>query len=249
MWIQMQSFIFCMCYCCDTLTHSEVNVAFASAHDQVRVRLRGGCFWEFRWRVVRAWTCTAWRGHRLTCDKKIIAALHKYHRHKWSFVILLTYGNCTQTFSGFMDIHLAAFVTISATSSTGAAYLAPWQRTWQHLDVHGNTAGRGPWSSTAQSCPARRSLSRRPRKPVQRCRDDLARFPPSCWLQNTNKMNKSYRCHIVLIILVWHRKVSGEQKTKGEVKQSNLGLWQKVEVETASKIISAYTRIHTHTLK
>lgn len=36
------------------LTHSEVNVAFASTHDQVRFGLGGCCVRGFRCRIIRA---------------------------------------------------------------------------------------------------------------------------------------------------------------------------------------------------
>lgn len=58
------------CQRCVILTHSEVNVAFASTHDQVGFGLRGRCVRGFRCRVIRAWICSAWRGHRLSCDKR-----------------------------------------------------------------------------------------------------------------------------------------------------------------------------------
>lgn len=58
------------CQCCGLLTDSEVNVAFASTHDQEGFGLWGRCVRGFRRRVIRAWICGAWRGHRLTCDKQ-----------------------------------------------------------------------------------------------------------------------------------------------------------------------------------
>lgn len=51
------------------LTHSEVNVAFASTHDQVCFGLGGCCVRGLRCKIIRAWIST-WRWHCLTCDKR-----------------------------------------------------------------------------------------------------------------------------------------------------------------------------------
>ncbi len=89
----------------------------------------------------------------------------------------------------WMLAYYTAFDLISATWwNSLVVYLAQWQRTWQHLDVHGSTAGRGPWSSMARSS-TRHSLSRHHRKPGQHCRADLAQFPLSYWLQNKRERN------------------------------------------------------------
>lgn len=52
------------------LTHSEVDVAFASAHDQICFGIGGRRVRGFRRRIVWARVCRARRGHRLTCGSK-----------------------------------------------------------------------------------------------------------------------------------------------------------------------------------
>lgn len=69
---------------------------------------------------------------------------------------------------------------ISVTKQSVCTYRAQWQKTWLHLCVHGNRAVRGPWSSMAPSCSARRSLNCHRCKLGQRCRDDLAMLLISC---------------------------------------------------------------------
>lgn len=74
------------------------------------------------------------------------------------------------------------------------AHLARLQKTWQRLDVHGNTAGRGPWSSMARSCPTWHRLNFHHHKPGRHCRADLALFPLSYWLLSVREreVNKHY---------------------------------------------------------
>lgn len=102
------------------LTHSEVNVAFAPTHDQECFGLRGRCVRGFRWRVIRAWVCGAWGGHRLTCDKKsneskdfASTVLHKCHSYKWHI------NSCHHA------CHLPGTVAKNLTASR-----CPWKHSW-----------------------------------------------------------------------------------------------------------------------